>query len=546
LLACATGLAALTGCGGASPDGRQQAAAPRPNVLWILWDTVRADHLTVYGHKVPTTPFLEEFAKNARVFEDCLAVSCHTLPTHASMFTGLLPPEHGVHNTQKFLDEKFHTVAELLGKSGYQTYCWAANPHIVRGNQFTQGFDVEAHPWDPQYLERAKRITTDKVPENDDSAREFRERVQQQMLGPWQVKASGEIAQESLETWIDGRDAKRPYFAFLNYMEAHRPFLPWPKSRAQVMNPADVKRSYEVDRSWLAMWSYVFRLREYSEEELRIMSLTYDACIAELDGHLRNMIASLEKRGALQNTIVIITADHGEMLGEQHMLDHQYALYQPLLHVPLIVHYPSHFAAGRDPRPVSHFDIFPTLLELAGVKGPPGCESRAVSLLRPLEQRVRIADYPTPLADPFKSVARRYPGFDGAPWNRGLLAYVEPPYKLIRGSDGRNELYQLTADPAEAHDLSASTPEQLLRMNAGLDAYLHQLCKHGETSRVPRTISAEERRRLGQLGYVDIGDDDEDHERSKSDRPGSAPSSAPTSAPAGAPSSAPSRAPANP
>ena len=109
-------------------------AAKRPNVLWVVWDTTRADHLSAYGYSRKTTPFLEEFSKRARVFEDCQSSSCWTVPSHASMFTGLLPAEHGAMHGTEMLDENLVTVAELLRDSGYQTFAWAANPHVSAVN----------------------------------------------------------------------------------------------------------------------------------------------------------------------------------------------------------------------------------------------------------------------------------------------------------------------------------------------------------------------------------------------------------------------------
>jgi arylsulfatase A-like enzyme len=102
----------------------------RPNVLWIMWDTVRADHLALYGYQGGATPNLDRWAADARVFENCLSTSGYTLPSHASMFTGLLPSEHCAHNDHTLLDDSYTTIAELLRSVGYRTYLYSANPHI--------------------------------------------------------------------------------------------------------------------------------------------------------------------------------------------------------------------------------------------------------------------------------------------------------------------------------------------------------------------------------------------------------------------------------
>ena len=121
-------------------------APDRPNVLWVVWDTVRADRTSLYGHDVSTTPHLDQWARGARVFEDAVSAGASTVPSHGSMFTGLLPTEHGVNNTHRVLDDRLTTIAERLGAAGYQTYLFAANPHISSPQNFAQGFDREVQP----------------------------------------------------------------------------------------------------------------------------------------------------------------------------------------------------------------------------------------------------------------------------------------------------------------------------------------------------------------------------------------------------------------
>ena len=119
------------------------------------------------------------------------------------------------------------------------------------------------------------------------------------------------------------------------------------------------------------------------------------------------LIAGLESAGYLDNTIVVVTSDHGEHLGEHHMLEHQFSLYEGLIHVPLIIRYPPKFAAGREPRPVSNLDLFPTLLELAGIGLPSGSLNKGISLLSPEKDRLRLAEYPVAHAS-VDNAARRH------------------------------------------------------------------------------------------------------------------------------------------
>jgi arylsulfatase A-like enzyme len=478
----------------------------RPDVLWIVWDTVRADHLSLYGHHRNTTPNLDRWAKQARVFENCQSPAAYTLPSHASMFTGLLPSEHCTHNDHTRLDDSYTTIAELLRSVGYRTFLYSANPHISEAGNFDQGFDRVEHPWSPQHRDRAIRIVRDKLLPQDAShglGRTFdRAGRGEGSLSAWSVKASGELAEEALLDWLGSKESDRPFFAFLNYMEAHRPLIPPREYRERMMSPDEVERSYAIDRSWTATWEYTFGLRELDDEALELTRATYDAAIAELDDLFGRLMASLEAAGRLENTIVVLTSDHGEHLGEQHMLDHQYSVYQPLLHVPLVVRYPERLSAGRDPMPVVSFDLFPTLLELTGVDPPIGFDSRAVSLLRPQDDRVRFAEDPAPARVPVTMVRQEHPEWDPTPWMRRLQALVDGRFKLIRGSDGRAELYDLESDPLETRDRIDDPGAPSGRLGEALDAYHGSLQRCEVPEGPPPELTPEQIERLKALGYL--------------------------------------------
>ena len=133
-----------SGCNRAAPA--KSAAADRPNFLIIVWDTVRADHLGLYGHTRQTTPFLDQWSAGARVYEDCISPGNSTIPSHASIFTGRLPSEHGMTHENARLSTDYDTLAELLQAAGYRTYLYSENPYVSREYQLVQGFEVVEHP----------------------------------------------------------------------------------------------------------------------------------------------------------------------------------------------------------------------------------------------------------------------------------------------------------------------------------------------------------------------------------------------------------------
>jgi len=268
------------------------------------------------------------------------------------------------------------------------------------------------------------------------------------------------------------------------------------------MEPEDVAKSYDVDRSWTSMWEYTFGLSDYDEEALALTRATYDATIAELDDYLRNLLGALEAGGHLDDTVVVLTSDHGEHLGEQHMFDHQYSIYQPLLRVPLIVHAPGRFAPGRESRPVMNFDIFPTLLELAGIEPPADLTSQAVSLLHPRANRVRFAEEPSSSVLGVKMILEKHPDFDADPWLRNLRALIVGSHKLIWASDGSRELFDLEHDPWETEDLVNAETEIADSLSAAIERYYAslQLCVPGETIEIE--LSPEQEEFLRSLGYM--------------------------------------------
>lgn len=523
----------------------QTAHGGRPNILWILWDTVRADHLGPYGYERPTSPFLNDWARDARVFTDCISPGNPTVPAHASLFTGLLPSEHGADNERAWLPDSAVTLAELLVAAGYRTYLFSENPHIARPANFQQGFELCEHPWSPQYYEDALRITREKVAP-DDRSTELPQRLAGGRLNDWNIKAAGELAERGVRKFLATTRADEPYFVFVNYMEAHRPLIPPRRFRERFMSAERVSASYGVDRTWLPLWRYCFGLREYSADELALTRDTYDAAIAELDELFRSLLDGLRSDGRLENTLIVVCADHGEHLGEHHLLDHQFSLYEPLLRVPLIVHYPPRFAPGRDDHPVLSFDLFPTILELTGVAQPASGRGSARSLLAPLPRRARLAGYPAPLLDALAQVQRAQPGFDPRPWQRTLRAYYEESWKYIWASDGRHELYDLSRDPGETHNLVRERVDDARRLHDALRQYVKALHPPLDAGGGAPPRDEQQRKFLESLGYAgESADVPVDRQAEVGPfvvpaAPGARPSSQPSSRPASRPTSRPS------
>lgn len=185
------------------------------------------------------------------------------------------------------------------------------------------------------------------------------------------------------------------------------------------------------------------------------------------------------------------------------MLDHQYSLFEPLLRVPLVVRDGRRFAPGRETRPVMNHDLFPTLLEIAGLEVPRS--TRAVSLLAPREDRVRLAEYVGAFRDAFSAIEPLHPGWDRSPWEREIRALYRGGDKLIRWSDGHRELYALREDPLEERDRIGTDPSAAETLDASLAVIVAGLRIAGDGDDAVRPISEEQRELLRSLGYIHDG-----------------------------------------
>jgi arylsulfatase A-like enzyme len=489
----------------AVPEATDEAA--RPNVLFVVWDTVRSDRMSLYGHDRQTTPALDAWATQALVFEDVTSAAGYTVPSHGSMFTGRLPSEHCASGDHAVLDESNVTLAELMRDAGYETFLYSENPHLSEASKFAQGFERVEHPWSDQHVDRAVEILRSKV-EGDRSSelasRALNQEAGDRKLSAWNVKAAGELAETALADFLADKSADKPFFAFVNYMEAHRPFIPPRRFREKFLDAKDVDASYLVDRSWNALWEYTFGEREFSEHELELTRATYDAAILELDELFASLLASLEASGDLENTVVVLTADHGEHLGDHHMFDHQASLHEAVLRVPLLIYHPRLVAPGRRSDPAMNFDVFSSLLALTEIPAPTGVSISSRNLFAPIdpsETRGRLAEETTAEGTGVQAMKRLHPGWNAAPWIRTQRALYSGRYKWVESSPGEPEMYDLRADPGELRNLAALRAIDASAMRDALAAAEEKLvgaCAEHDAG----AVSAEDTELLKALGYV--------------------------------------------
>ncbi len=420
-------------------ESRELAALPAPaagspNVLLIVLDTQRADLLSSYGHHRVTTPHLDSLAAEGAVFERAFATSSWTLPTHISLFTGLLGFQHRAEDRpRKMLPSGPMTVAERLSEAGYATAGFVANMYWTgRQSGLARGF---AH-YEDYYGSLGDALNRATI------SREFS--TVQQMLGAIDVRGRKRASTVNREVlgWT-GRVKGRPFFAFLNYFDVHAPYFPPApfKGRFGVIRPELMAKRLEIGNQ---------PKRPQSPEMWAYNMDRYQEAMLYLDYNLGELFSELRRRGVLDNTIVIVTADHGEHFGEHARINgHGASLYTQETWIPLIIRFPGRVPAGlRVAVPVSVASVPATITSLAGLRDTfPGR-----SLLLP-------ADAPGPAQLPVVSeMAGRTSGkAEEWPASKGWLkSLVVDQWHYIRQENGEEGLFKLASDPQEATNLAAA------------------------------------------------------------------------------------------
>jgi arylsulfatase A-like enzyme len=455
----------LIGVAACAPDS---VGAP-PHVVIVVLDTTRADALSSYGNPRPTTPNLDRLAAEGVRFERAYATDFWTLPSHASLFTGLYPSDHGATSETNRLAERADTLAERLQRAGYRTGAFVSNAWLSPERGFSQGFETYVETW---------RREPRRAQGGNDRA------VVEQALA-WTTQRTGE-----------------PFLLFLNLLTPHLPYSPDPSVQVKVsseLRPLDrVGRLKKI----VAMWSHLAGAQSLDALDFEILRELYDAEVATADTLVGKLLEGLRSQGLLDQTLVVVTSDHGENIGEHGMIDHMLSMYETTLRVPLIMRYPRRFAAGSvDDTLVSGVDVFPTVLDICGLASelPEGAGRSLADAGHPAPAYV-IAENDRPV-HAVSLMKRAFPEFDTDPIDRRMRMLRTERYKLIWYETGDPEIYDLVNDPEEHENLAAARPELLESLTTELRGWMG---RH-ETARRPSPFESEDAEALDQLstlGYV--------------------------------------------
>ncbi len=502
-----------------------------PNVLIVMWDTVRADRMSLYGHDRPTTPRLDAFATEAVVYDNATAPGMWTLPTHASMFTGVWPETHGARavQSQRWLDSCHDTLAEILSGAGYDTMMASTNLVASPMTNLHQGFET-VHTTYPRkgegkgrkakavkpgkYSKAAKAATRAKIIPRDAST-EISPSFAGNDSDKWAksvYKDAAPVLHKGLVEFIEGRAPGTPWFAYLNMMEAHSPRIPSMSARERLLTPEQIELGLTTDASLSALNEYIVGQRRYTDAELQAIAGVYDASILDLDDATGDLFDDLRARGVLDDTIVVVVADHGEALGEHQMFEHRWSVFEQLLHVPLIIRYPEGMKPARVSDRVTTMDVFSTILDLTGV--PPTTVPVASRSLRSNATRRHVF---AQLLDPFEEqmgeLVAAYPSLDLSPWKRTYQVAYEGALKRVEASDGVTQLFHVHDDPEELADRYAAEVAKADALGKVLNDWREALPRPSRDCRAagegPKRPSVDDKAMLCELGYADCDEEGE-------------------------------------
>lgn len=443
----------------------------RPNVLLVVLDTTRASAVSAYGNEKPTTPHFDRLAAEGVLFERAMATDFWTLPTHASLLTGLYPSDHGATSETNALPDRAKTLAERLREAGFATGAFVTNSWVSAERGFDRGFDIFAEAW-----------------HNGGSAgthildrRTFR-------------KANAWIVRQHREG--------RPFFAMLNLNGAHMPYTPPPDVLLGSSPRSDSSDRSERLRKIAGMWKFLGGALELDELDFRIMRENYEAEVHMVDQLVGKLIDRLIELGIYDETLIIVTSDHGENVGEHGRIDHLFSMYETTIHIPLVIRYPARFDAGRiDGELASQVDVMPTVLDVVGLAAEDP-DVRARSLANPARQihDFVIAENDRPI-NGIELMEQNYPDFDVTTIDHRIRMLRTKRHKLIWRSNDEIELFDLEADPTEEHDLAATSPQIRDAMLERLEQWMKGRRSEGGDSF--QTTDPESLEELKALGYIE-------------------------------------------
>ena len=462
-----------------------------PTIVLVVFDTARWDRFGCYGYERPTTPTVDALAEEGLLVETMIANGPWTLPSHGSLFTGLYPSQHGSQwqTGPRLRDSVSVTMPEWLRALGYHTICATNNGLISEKTGLSRGFDRYAFRMD---LERGRRRLGRRVRK---------------------VIAGGDSGGLIVNRWIrdELRQAPRPTFLFVNYLECHWAYVPPRRLEKRVGGPRFGLVEGMRYRAGLARsagpWEAIARA---DDRTLDVYGNLYDGELANADEHLAELMGILRETGHVGDrpAIVMVTSDHGEHLGEHRLADHHASLDDHLIRVPFVAWGPGIVDRRRQARPFELVDVFPSVAHALGRDvSDLGLAGRRSDLLdggtASNGHRYAFSEWRSWSDKERERLAQRNASYDFTGLGRDLVCVRDERFKLVRAADGPDRLFDLSDGSGESVDVSSAHPEDVVRLGSELDGAQRSWREwdSGETE-LSESEQAEIEQRLTELGYI--------------------------------------------
>ena len=436
----------------------------RPNLLIIVMDTQRATNMGCYGYPRPTTPHIDAIAAEGITCLNTISPGAWTLPSHASLWTGKYATSHGADIRHGYLEPGLMTLAKVLNDMGYETGAICANVWAAHASGNHRDFS-----WFPTGPE-LKTLREQYTPRVENSLRERGEEHDACSLFHLTLGMD----------WIEERrGSSRPFFLYINCTEPHLPCWPPQPYRARFL-PRDVSDT-DAEAVEQTSWKITTGRVKLTEREWRIIKALNDGETATLDARLGILFDRLRRTGSMEDTLLVVTSDHGDELGEHPpLMGHSMNVYDTVARVPLVIRYPRILPGGKKIRRfVQTLDIFPTAMDILECRDQSILgDLQGISILNHLRGRKyrtwALVEHDRPMLM-FERYLSRDPKADLRWADRALKAYYKGRHKYIWASDGQDALYDLSADPMEQRNLAGEDPTRVSRMKQELEQVLLSL-----------------------------------------------------------------------
>lgn len=489
----------------------------KPNIVMIILDTTRASHLSCYGYKRNTSPHIDDLAREGILFKNAISPSPWTLPSHVSILTGQYPCQHRMTEDHISDGKNIYAMSAghefnnflpgILKKENYQTVGFSNNPWISANFGFDRGFDSFFEIWRTTYnqsfLKKALKMVKRALPQRfHPIINDIRSRLS--WFFSYDSGAKNTIA--VMKKWFSKNYQKDiPLFVFFNFMEPHLPYTPPPPfNKLFIEDKLSKKNIRKINQDHLKL---VANEVEMDSEDFEILKSLYDGEIAYLDTKLQNIFDLFRNMGLFDETIWIITSDHGENIGEHNLMGHQFCLYDTLIRVPLILRYPEIFPKGKtEDRYVQSLNIYFTLLDILGIHIR-DLDVHERSLLNQNKNEQIVSEHEVPKIA-LKALKNRFPDFQTRDLEQELKCIYLNEMKYIWKSKGKDELYDLIKDPEERNNLIQADTSKASELSKILKEWIaSKMVKKGvksEKNRVDSRGGVDEdiKNQLEGLGYI--------------------------------------------